>query len=65
MFFDVMEARRMFLEAQSMLARALSEQYQMMSELVLSCGLGDLEALQMIGAGQTPPESKSNPSILP
>jgi len=65
MFFDVMEARRMFLEAQSMLARAISEQYQMMSELVLTCGLGDLGALQMIGVGETPPESKPNSSILP
>jgi hypothetical protein len=33
-----------------MFARALTDQYQMMSELVLSCGLGDLEALQMFGA---------------
>lgn len=65
MFLDVMEARRMFLEAQAMLARAISEQYQMMSELVLSCGLSDLEALEMLGAGQTPAESKSNPSIQP
>jgi outer membrane protein TolC len=65
MFFDVMEARRMFLEAQSMLARAISEQYQTMSDLVLSCGLGDLEALRRIGLGETPPESNSNPSILP
>jgi cobalt-zinc-cadmium efflux system outer membrane protein len=62
MFFDVMEARRMLLEAQSMLARAISEQYQMMSELVLSCGLGDL---QMIGVGETPPEPKPNSSIQP
>lgn len=50
MFRDVLEARRMLLEARLMFARAVSEQYQMMSELVLCCGLGDLEALQMIGA---------------
>jgi len=65
MFLDVMEARRMFLEAQTMLARAISEQYQMISELALSCGTGDLDALQRIGPGQTPPEPKPNPSILP
>jgi hypothetical protein len=29
-------------------ARAVAEQYQMLSELVLCCGLGDLEALQML-----------------
>ena len=48
MSFDVMEARRMSLEAQLMYARAISEQYQMLSELVLCCGLGDLEALESI-----------------
>ena len=49
-FRDVLDARRMLLEGSLMHARALSEQYQMLSELVLCCGLGDLEALQMIGA---------------
>jgi outer membrane protein TolC len=46
MSFDVMEARRMLLDAQVQYARAVSEQYQMMSELVLCCGLGDFEALE-------------------
>ena len=50
MFRDVLEARRMLLDARLMYARGVAEQYQMMSELVLCCGLGDLEALQMIGA---------------
>jgi len=50
MFRDVLDARRMLLDARLMFARAVAEQYQMMSELVLCCGLGDLEALQMIGA---------------
>jgi len=50
MFRDVLEARRMLLEAQLMHARAVAEQYEMLSDLVLCCGLGDLEALQMIGA---------------
>jgi outer membrane protein, heavy metal efflux system len=60
MFRDVLEARRMLLDAQLMHARAISEQYQMLSELVLCCGLGDLEALQMIGAqlGNEDPQPK-------
>jgi outer membrane protein TolC len=45
---DVLEARRMLLEARLMEARAITEQYQMLSELVLCCGLGDLQALQML-----------------
>jgi outer membrane protein TolC len=50
MFRDVLEARRMLLEAQLTYARAVSEQYQLLSELVLCCGVGDLEALQQIGS---------------
>ncbi len=49
-FRDVLDARRMLLDAQLMNARAVSEQYQMLSDLVLCCGLGDLEALQMFDA---------------
>lgn len=49
MFLEVMEARRMLIEGQLMYARATAEQYSMLSDLVLCCGLGDLEALQMIG----------------
>ncbi len=49
MFRDLLEARRMLVEARLMQARAVTEQYEMLSELVLCCGLGDLEALQMIG----------------
>jgi outer membrane protein TolC len=58
MFRDVLEARRMLLEGRLMYARAVSEQYQMLSDLVLCCGIGDLEALQMIGAA---PEGNLNP----
>lgn len=57
MFLDVIEARRMLLEARLMSARAVTEQWQMLSELVLCCGLADLEALQMLDAevkGATP-----------
>ncbi|MCL4787976.1 MAG: TolC family protein [Verrucomicrobia bacterium] len=59
MFRDVLDARRMLLDARLMFARAVAEQYQMMSELVLCCGLGDLEALQMIGAQPDLPENNS------
>ena len=38
----------MLLEARLMSARAVTEQWQMLSELVLCCGLADLEALQML-----------------
>ena len=48
---DMLEARRMLLEARVMRARATGEQYQMLSELVLCCGIGDLEALKMLGEG--------------
>jgi outer membrane protein TolC len=61
MFRDVLDARRMLLEARLMFARAVSEQYQMMSELVLCCGLGDLEALQMIGAQPELPDKSPSP----
>jgi Outer membrane protein len=45
---DLLEARRMLLEARLMYARAVAEQYEMMSDLVLCCGLGDLSALEML-----------------
>jgi len=60
-FRDLLDARRMLLDGWLMFARAVSEQYQMMSELVLCCGVGDLEALEMIGVPLEPssaPESK-------
>jgi outer membrane protein TolC len=49
-FREVLDTRRMLLEGRLMFVRAVSEQYQMLSELVLCCGLGDLNALSMIGA---------------
>jgi len=61
-FRDVLDARRMLLEGRLMQARAISEQYQMLSELVLCCGLGDLEALSMIGAQpEGPSDDKAKP----
>ena len=62
MSFDVMEARRMLLEAQLMSARAVSEQYQLLSELILFCGLSDLESLEAIS---NRPDSIPSPSSKP
>lgn len=45
-FNDMMEGRRMHLEAQLGYARAVAEQYQALSELLLCCGLTDLEGLE-------------------
>lgn len=45
MFNDVMESRRALLEARLMRAKAIEEQFQTMAELILCCGLGDLDAL--------------------
>lgn len=47
---DLLEIRRMLVEAQLEYSRAVTEQYQAMAELTLRCGLGDLESLEMIGA---------------
>jgi outer membrane protein TolC len=60
MLRDVIEMRRMLTEAELMFARAVSEQYQAISQLVLCCGLGDLEALQRIGVKEAD-ESKGQP----
>jgi outer membrane protein TolC len=62
MFLDLMEARRMYLEAHLRYARAVAQQWILMSELVLCCGLGDLEALQMIGAQ---PDAEPRPEKQP
>jgi outer membrane protein TolC len=48
LFLDILDARRMLLDARLMHARAIAEQYDQLSELVLCCGLGDLTALDMI-----------------
>jgi len=60
MFNDIMEARRMVLEGRVMLTRATAEQWLMMSELVLCCGLSDLDALPMLGV-ELNPSSTSTP----
>lgn len=61
MFLDVLEARRMLLEARLMSARAVTEQWQMLSELVLCCGLADFAALEMIGAEPQSQNGASKP----
>lgn len=45
---EVLETKRMLLDARLMYARAVAEQYDMIAELVLCCGLADLEALEML-----------------
>jgi outer membrane protein TolC len=59
MFLEVLEARRMLLDARLNLARAVADQYEALSELVLCCGLADLEALEMLGA-EAPPGALSD-----
>jgi len=49
-FRDVLDTHRILLESRLMYVRAVAEQYDLLAELVLCCGLGDLNALQMIGA---------------
>ena len=47
-FRDVLDARRMLIEARTMYFKAVSEQYSAISELILCCGIADLEALEML-----------------
>ena len=48
LFRDVLEARRILLEARGMYFRSVAEQWETLADLVLCCGLGDLEALSML-----------------
>jgi outer membrane protein TolC len=57
-FREVLDARRMLLEARAMEVRAVGEQWDVMAELALCCGVGDLEALQMLGAAPVEPADK-------
>src|ERR1051325_11415400 len=45
-FHDVLDARRLLLDARNEYAKAVAEQYIALSELVLCCGLSDFEALE-------------------
>ncbi len=58
-FREILDTHRMLLDARLMFVRAVAEQYEMLSELVLCCGLGDLTALSMIGA-----ESETAPPVI-
>jgi outer membrane protein, heavy metal efflux system len=60
LFLDVLDARRMLLDARLMEARAVAEQYEQLSDLVLCCGIGDLAALEMLGVL---PEASPNNSL--
>ncbi len=46
MFRDVLESRRMLVESRLMFARAVAEQYTMLSQLAFTCGTSDFEALK-------------------
>jgi outer membrane protein TolC len=54
-FLDLLEARRDLLEARLTFARALTDQYEGLSDLVLCCGLGDLESLAVLGLSDPAP----------
>lgn len=47
-FRTVLETRRMLLEARVMYKKAVAEQYSAQAEIVFTCGLGDLEAMELI-----------------
>ncbi len=52
---DVLDSRRLILESRIQLARAIANQWAALSELVLCCGLGDLEAIDMLRAPEPAP----------
>jgi cobalt-zinc-cadmium efflux system outer membrane protein len=53
-FHDVLEARRLLLDARNEYAKAVAEQYIALSELVLCCGLADFEALELFQKNLSP-----------
>ncbi|MGE3309261.1 MAG: TolC family protein [Limisphaerales bacterium] len=54
-FLDVLDARRLLTEARLMRARAINEQFQMITDLITCCGVGELDALEMLtGPSSTP-----------
>lgn len=62
-FRNVLETRRLLLEARTTYFTAIAEQWQALSDLVLCCGLGDLEALEMLN--ETPAASESTSAANP
>ena len=57
-FRDVLDSRRMLLEARTMYFKAVAEQYMALSELILCCGIGDLEALELLQKSSKGMEAK-------
>lgn len=55
-FHDVLEARRLLLEGRTKYARAVAEQYLALAEVVICCGLADMEAVELFQ--HTNPEAK-------
>lgn len=54
-FMEMMEARRLILESELNLARATARQFEALSDLVLRCGLPDLNALQNLRSEKLTP----------
>jgi outer membrane protein TolC len=50
---DVLETRRMLLDAQTTEARAIAEQHQMLADLSLHCGMPDLQNFTHAGGAST------------
>jgi outer membrane protein TolC len=59
---DVLDTRRAWIEAQLEEARAIASQWSALSELVLSCGLTDLEMLWMLDRPNPPAANEINPA---
>ncbi|HEY1171755.1 MAG TPA: TolC family protein [Verrucomicrobiae bacterium] len=57
---DLLDARRMLLDAELSRAKAITAQYQAMAELILCCGLGDFESLEMLGTNVLPDSSRQS-----
>jgi cobalt-zinc-cadmium efflux system outer membrane protein len=53
-FHDVLDSRRLLLDARNEYAKAVAEQYIALSELVLCCGLTDFEALEVFQKNLSP-----------
>jgi len=62
---DLLETRRARIEAALEEARAIAEQWTALSELLLCCGLEDLEALWDPALAEPPPEASASPSPQP
>jgi cobalt-zinc-cadmium efflux system outer membrane protein len=57
-FLDVLEARRMLIDARLMRTRAVNDQLQMIIELVTCCGIAELDAIDML----LPPPNNPSPN---